>query len=178
MIPNKVLTSGSPLRIPLPAAQPPPSSSAAGASNGSPIAPQDCAQEPAEFSADNLSHEQVAVLRAIASGKGITAAAQEAGINRSTIYRWQRDPNFQHWLSAWRWQTKESGRNILVTLIERSARVVERALDKDDIRVAVTVLTKFGVLGDKDLSTDIPAIAGEGTTNEKVKKIDCVSPSR
>jgi len=125
------------------------------------------AGEPASDSADfvtpDLSKEQVIVLRAIANGRSISAAAREAGVNRSTVHRWHHEPQFQHWLAAWQSQTKESGRNIMLTLIERSARIVERALDKDDLRTALTLLTKLGVLTDKELpalsSIEGPAVS-------------------
>lgn len=139
--------------------------------------------QPADFSATDLSDQQIIVLRAIAGGKGISAAAQEAGVSRPTIYRWQRDPTFQKWLAAWQHQTKESGRNIMLTLVERSTRIVERALDKDDVRVALTVLTKFGVLGDRDIPAG-SALEGsneravEGATHESETKSSDGASSR
>lgn len=191
MIPNKFLTSSSPLQIPLNALQRQPTPSADAPLNGgaqrlasepakqgdhSPLAPLDPAQESADFAAANLSDQQVIVLRAIASGKGIVAAAREAGVARCTIYRWRQEPDFQKCLRAWQSQTKESGHNIMLTLIERSARIVERALDKDDaspefyrkVRVAITLLSKLGVLAANDGPKGLFPIPGEGTiTNEK-----------
>lgn len=149
MDPNKFLTSGSPLQIPLTALHQPAPETDLG--NSTPLAPLEPPSESAEFSAENLSDKQVMVLRAIADGKGIVAAAREAGVGRTTVYRWHQDPHFQKCLRAWQSQTKESGRNIMLTLIERSARIVERALDKDDLRTALTLLTKLGVLADKEL---------------------------
>ena len=190
MVPNKLLTASSPLQIPSNALQRPATALAEAPLNGSaprlasepaqqtgqlPVALQDAALGLSEFSAANLSHQQIIVLGAIASGKGISAAAQEAGVSRPTIYRWQRDPHFQKWLAVWQHQTKESGRNIMLTLVERSTRVVERALDKDDVRVALTVLTKFGVLSERDIPAPSAVEgsvvrAGEGATNEAEKK--------
>lgn len=66
----------------------------------------------------------------------------------------------------------------MLTLIERSSRVVERALDKDDIRVALTLLTKLGVLAANDGVQDAAAIAVEATTNELGSKNGDLSPSR
>ena len=151
MEPNKFLTSGSPLQIPMSAVQRPPSATASsGAEGAMSLARHEPASEPADFSVENLSNQQVTVLRALANGKDILAAAQEAGVGRSTVYRWHHDPHFQKCLRAWQSHTKESGRNIMLTLIERSARIVERALDKDDVRVALTLLTKLGVLAASD----------------------------
>ena len=127
------------------------------------LAAGEAASDSADFVTPDLSKEQVIVLRAIANGRSISAAAREAGVNRSTVHRWHHEPQFQHWLRAWQSQTKESGRNIMLTLIERSARIVERALDKDDLRTALTLLTKLGVLADKELpalsSVEGPALS-------------------
>lgn len=156
MTPNKFLTSGSPLQIPLAAVQPPVSAPSDAVADGeTSTAQQDPSSELADFSTAKLSSQQVTVLRAIASGKGILDAAREAGVGRSTAYRWYHDPNFQKCLSAWKLQTKDSGRNILLTLVERSARIVERALEKEDVRVALTLLTKLGVLAAKEGSFDM-----------------------
>jgi len=165
MNPNKFLTASSPLQIPANALQRPPTASADGLLNGSaqrlasepakqaensPVALHESMSESADFSTENLSDQQVMLLRAIASGKSIVAAAREAGVGRTTVYRWNQDPHFHKCLQAWKSQTKESGHNIMLTLIERSARIVERALDKDDVRVALTLLTKLGVLAAKE----------------------------
>lgn len=201
MNPNKFLTSGSPLQIPVNALQRPPSappdaplnsgaqrlaSEPAQQGEHSLLAPRELALESADFAAANLSDQQVIVLRAIANGKDIVAAAREAGVARCTIYRWRQDPDFQRCLRAWQSQTRESGHNIMLTLIERSARIVERALDKDDaspefhrrVRVAITLLTKLGVLAANDAANALPAIAGEGTTNEAEMNCSPVESSR
>jgi len=197
MYPNKHLTSGSHLQISLNTLQRPPASPRDGDSNGGAqrlasdpakheahlhVPSQDAALEPADYSAANLSDQQIIVLRAIATGKSISAAAQEAGVSRPTIYRWQRDPHFQKWLAAWRDQTKDSGHNIMLTLIERSARIIERALDKDDaspefhrrVRVAITLLTKLGVLAANNAPKGFPQIPGEDAINERALKSERV----
>jgi len=152
MQPNKQLTSGFSLQIPMSAIERNRSHSASAEVESPPVlAAGEPASDSADFVTPDLSKEQVIVLRAIANGRSISAAAREAGVNRSTVHRWHHEPQFQHWLRAWQSQTKESGRNIMLTLIERSARIVERALDKDDLRTALTLLTKLGVLADKEL---------------------------
>lgn len=189
MNPNKFITSGSPLQIPVTALQRPPSAPPDAPLNGgaqrlasesaqqteySPVAPLDPAMELADLSVANLSAQQVTVLRAIASGKDIVAAAREAGVARCTVYRWRQDPDFQKCLRAWQSQTKESGHNIMLTLIERSVRIVERALDNDDaspefhrrVRVAITLLSKLGVLTANEGPKGLFPIPGEGTINE------------
>lgn len=179
MNPNKFLTSGSPLQIPINLLQPPPPTDAPSNGGAQPpggelaqqgedslLAQRELGLESADFAAANLSDQQVTVLRAIANGKDIVAAGREAGVGRSTVYRWRQDPDFQKCLRAWESQTRESGHNIMLTLIERSARIVERALDKDDVRVAITLLSKLGVLAANDAANALPAIAGERTINE------------
>ena len=43
----------------------------------------------------NLSPVQAQVIAAFAQGRTVTAAAQEAGLHRNTIYNWLHDPAFQ-----------------------------------------------------------------------------------
>lgn len=43
---------------------------------------------------NGLTPKQRKALEAFAMGKSPAAAAQEAGVNRTTVYRWQRDPVF------------------------------------------------------------------------------------
>jgi len=201
MNPNKFLTSGSPLHIPLNALQHPPSAPPDAPLNGSAqrlasepakqgedsrLAQREPGVESADFAAANLSDQQVIVLRAIASGKDIVAAGREAGVGRSTVYRWRQNPDFQKCLQAWQSQTKESGHNIMLTLIERSARIVERALDQDDaspefhrrVRVAITLLSKLGVLTANDGQKGLFPIPGEGAITEPEMNKGDVGSSR
>ena len=43
----------------------------------------------------NLSPAQAQVIAALAQGRTVTAAAQDAGLHRNTIYNWFHDPAFQ-----------------------------------------------------------------------------------
>jgi phage terminase small subunit len=43
----------------------------------------------------NLSPAQAQVVAALAQGRTVTAAAQDAGLNRNTIYNWLHDPEFK-----------------------------------------------------------------------------------
>lgn len=58
----------------------------------------------------------------------------------------------------------------MLSLIKRSARIVDRALDKDDVRVAITLLTKLGVLAANNVPKGFPPISGEDITNETEMK--------
>src|SRR6266849_8994033 len=43
----------------------------------------------------NLSPAQAQVIAALAQGRTVTAAAQEAGLHRNTIYNWYHEPAFK-----------------------------------------------------------------------------------
>ena len=43
----------------------------------------------------NLSPVQAQVIAALAQGRTVTAAAQDAGLHRNTIYNWFQDPAFK-----------------------------------------------------------------------------------
>lgn len=83
-------------------------------------------------------------------------AAQLAGVNRATVYRWvQNHPEFRAAYNTWQRELAESARSRLLKLSERAVDVIERALQENDREVAVKVLRDMGVMrGRKQGSTD------------------------
>ena len=106
-------------------------------------------QPPYDLEPADLSPAQIVYLRALGSGKGIAAAAEEAGVTRRTAYRWQADPRFAELLSAWRNQSMESARHQLLTMAEQATAAVSIALKNGDVRVAIALLKGMGILSPK-----------------------------
>ena len=97
--------------------------------------------------ADRLPVAQYAALSAIVSGNSFRRAAEAAGVSRATIYRWvQTDPLFRAAFNAWQKEIKESSHARLVKMSEQAVDVVEKALQRNDERVAVTLLREMGVM--------------------------------
>jgi hypothetical protein len=96
---------------------------------------------------EGLSGAQETALAALPAGGTFVKAAAEAGVSRVTVYRWVRDdPHFQAAYTAWQQEAAESARARLVKLADKAVDVVERALDRDDEKVALKVLRGVGAL--------------------------------
>lgn len=118
------------------------------------------AQSPDDLECSDLSPAQVAYLRALISGKTITAAAEEAGVGRKTVYRWQSNPRFAAVLNAWRNQAMESARTQLLGLTDEAIETLSIALRKNrDVRVALALLKGVGGLSPKNYEQ--PAVAAQ-----------------
>lgn len=96
---------------------------------------------------EGLSGAQEVALAALRGGGTFVRAAQEAGVSRMTVYRWLRgNPHFRAAFNAWQQEATESARARLVKLADQAVDVVERALGRDDEKVALKVLRGVGVL--------------------------------
>lgn len=97
--------------------------------------------------AEQLSVAQHAAIAAIVDGSSITAAAVAAGVSRVTVHNWiKRDPVFRAAYNAWRQELHESARARLLKVLDQAVSVVGKAVDDGDIRTAVTLLSKFGIM--------------------------------
>src|SRR6185437_10739799 len=114
---------------------------------------------------------QLAYLRALISGKTITAAAEEAGVARKTVYRWQSNPRFAAVLNAWRNQAMESARTQLVGLTDEAIETLSVALKKNrDVRVALALLKGVGGLSPKVTSSRTLKCKNEVTISLRAPK--------
>ena len=116
---------------------------------------------PDDLECSDLSPAQLAYLRALISGKTITAAAEEAGVARKTVYRWESNPRFVAVLNAWRNQAMESARTQLVGLTDEAIETLSIALKKRDVRVALALLKGVGGLSPKNYEQQAVAVQGQ-----------------
>ena len=95
-----------------------------------------------------LTHLQRIALQAIAAGQTATDAAQSAGVDRSTLYRWRtKDENFIAALKAWRDNARETAADKLLAAVDDAAGVVAQAgFRRGDVKAALTILKSFGTL--------------------------------
>ena len=84
---------------------------------------------------------------ALRGGNTFRQAAEAAGVNRATLYRWvQLDPKFRAAYNAWQLEIVESSRSRLLTFVEQAVEVVGKAIDRGDETVAVGVLRQLGIM--------------------------------
>jgi transposase-like protein len=96
---------------------------------------------------EGLSGAQETALAALKGGGTFAKAAEEAGVNRTTLYRWVHgDPHFRAAYNVWQREAAESARARLVKLADVAVDVVEKALRRGDEKVALKVLRGMGAL--------------------------------
>jgi transposase len=109
-----------------------------------------------------MSTAQETALAALRSGSSFPQAAEEAGVNRATVYRWiQRDAAFRAAYNAWQRELTESAHARLLKLSERAVEVLEHAIKQRDNDVAYKLLKHLGVLRPRKA----------GSTDERVVKL-------
>ena len=67
-----------------------------------------------------LSVRQELALRELSRGKGVAEAARAGGVNRATLFRWLREPQFVAALNRWRaaatvWASSPSSATMVAT---------------------------------------------------------------
>ncbi len=107
---------------------------------------------------EGLSPSQTIALEALLAGKTNTAAAAAAGVDRVTVYRWLKDDfAFQAELNRGRRELREATIGNLQRLAAKAAVCVEKAIDQDDVKVALEVLKRFPPLALGPIESDDPA---------------------
>jgi hypothetical protein len=106
-------------------------------------------------------------LASLVSGSTVTAAAECAGVDRTTVHRWLRaDFNFQAALNRARREIREAMSARLEDVAQRAVQTVCNAVEAGDARIAIALLRGLGFLGGTApaIGTDRPAVLKEETT--------------
>jgi len=94
-----------------------------------------------------LTAKQEAALVRLAEGKSVVDSAKAAGVGRATLFRWlKNDPVFVAAYNAWKQEAMETARARLVALAGEAVTAVGGALEKGDVRTALTVLKALGLI--------------------------------
>lgn len=96
-----------------------------------------------------LSPAQEIALEQLVAGETVTAAAQAAGVDRTTVHRWKREPTFEAAYNRLRAELRDATEARLLRLAEKAARTLEAALDAGDARIGLGVLKGMGLLPEK-----------------------------
>ncbi|HWE94578.1 MAG TPA: helix-turn-helix domain-containing protein [Tepidisphaeraceae bacterium] len=107
--------------------------------------------------APTLSPEKIAVLRELAQGNSVTAAAAAGGVNRRTVSNWMRgDADFVAALNAWRNQSVQWAKDQLVATLCDAAVTVREAVRNGDAKLAMQLLQLQSVAGPVEQGLEAP----------------------
>lgn len=92
---------------------------------------------------DELTERQRAAIALLVAGKTYTAAADELGVNRRTVWEWKQQAAFQAALTTELEALREAVHTRLLALADKAVSALERTLesgDSDSARVAAARL--------------------------------------
>ncbi len=105
-------------------------------------------QKVPEKQLPELDAKQVVALESLLQGSTATEAARAAGVNRRTLWRWQRaDVEFQAALNRGRREAREAAQMRLEGLAGSAISTLEQAVAEGDVRAALAVLRGLSLLG-------------------------------
>ena len=108
--------------------------------------------------AEALSTEQQAALAALCKGEPIKQAAQTAGVNRGTLYRWiKADAQFRAAYNAWQQEHRESCRAGLLKCAEKAVARLNEAVDFDQ-KLAFQVVKALGLFNKVQMPNTDPEL--------------------
>ena len=116
-----------------------------------------------------MIEKKILAAEIIANGGTGAHAARTAGVDRSTVTRWVRDPEFQRLIldaqeSATTGDVSEEATKSLSDLLPQAVAVIEKALSGDktlvsSARVALDVMKTAAQLSPKKSGNDTPPLA-------------------
>ncbi len=104
----------------------------------------------------SLGAGQRIALDALLVGRSVTDAAKAARVNRSTVHRWLREPEFIAAQNTARGDMRSANEARLAALGDDAIDALEAAIDSGDVRAAIAVAKGLGLL-----SGDAPHIGSE-----------------
>ncbi len=96
---------------------------------------------------DTLSPPQLTALAELLAGRTVTDAATAAGVDRVTLHRWLReDHSFRAAWNRARRELQNAMQTRLLTLAEKAADCVGKAIEHGDGKTALALLRGLGLL--------------------------------
>src|SRR5207302_6165154 len=93
-----------------------------------------------------LRARQELAVRELVEGRTMADAARVAGVGRSTLYRWLREPEFRARLNAFRADVDEVTRTMLHAKAIDAAQLLGDAVEGGDVKSAIALLKGLGLL--------------------------------
>jgi AcrR family transcriptional regulator len=117
-------------------------------------------QNATESARADLPPQQTRALAALLEGATITAVADSAGVDRTTVHRWPRDdPDFQAAYNAVKRDLRREVQAGIERAVHRAIETVCAAIEEGDVRAALAILKGTGVLvgHSSDIGPEDPA---------------------
>ncbi|MCP4444637.1 MAG: hypothetical protein GY811_04730 [Myxococcales bacterium] len=120
-----------------------------------------CDEQEQEY---ELSAMQSRALHLLVGGMSVSKAAEEVGVDRSTLHRWLRDDwAFKAAVNGARIELQRAVQLRLAQVASSATEVVATAIDNGDVRAAIAVLKGLGALsgGLEEPGSDRPGVLAE-----------------
>jgi transposase len=116
-----------------------------------------------------LDCRQRLALVSLARGSSMTKASQDAGVARSTLYKWVNEhPGFRAAYDRWKAITQMSAHGQVLALQDLAAEVIKEQLEfKRDARLAERILVKTGAMAPPTIGPTHPGRAAAQITAEQ-----------
>ncbi len=100
---------------------------------------------------DNLTKQQLIALERLLLGDKVTDAAKSAQVSRETLHRWLRENwTFQAALNQRQAEIQRAVRSKLLATAEKAVDTVANAIEKGDLKAALTLLKGVGILSGQE----------------------------
>ena len=130
-------------------------------------------QQNATENADSglVSPRQARIIELLLSGHTVSAAAEEAGVDRSTVHRWlSEDCDFLSELNAAKLELRESCLSRLVSLADTAIDGLETALRDGDGRLALAFLKELRLVNPPTIGSTDPDEVKEDIEIDRASK--------
>lgn len=94
----------------------------------------------------SLSEKQLVALESLLAGSTISDAAKAAGVDRTTVHRWQKSPSFASEYNKELSIVQETMYNRLRSIAVEATFTVEQAIRQGDVKSALAILKGMGYL--------------------------------
>jgi hypothetical protein len=120
-----------------------------------------------------LPPQQQTAMELLVGGKSVAETARLAGVGRATVFRWlKNDSVFRAALNQWHDQIESGCQSRLLSLTDKAADAIEKALDAGDARTAMQLLKGMGMIKERAVGpTDAEEIRKRSEIEREQRRI-------
>ena len=101
-----------------------------------------------------LAPEKLRAIELLLLGESVTDTVRKLGIDRKTLYRWRKSPQFQAETNRRQKELMESTQQRLRRLSVKAVEVIEKHLDSGDLKAATALLKIVSAMAPPDTETN------------------------